>query len=83
MFNYKSNLTKIENSNLMFDSSMACDFSVLKPYVVPLLEKVPRGKYAIADDILKAYDRIEAMDESCVASDSLIREFIGGSDFKY
>lgn len=72
-----------DNADLMFDSSLACEFSVLKPYVVPLLEAVPRGMYAEADDILAAYQHIEAMDEKYVPADSLIREFIGGSTFSY
>ena len=72
-----------ENANLMFDSSLACEFSVLKPYVVPLLEALPRGEYPEADKILAAYQRIEPLNESYIPADSLIREFIGGSTFSY
>ena len=72
-----------ENADLMFDSSLACEFSVLKPYVVPLLKDLPAGKYPEADSILKAYERIEPLDEKYVPADSLIREFIGGSTFSY
>jgi len=72
-----------ENADLMFDSSLACEFSALKPYVVPLLKKVPQGKYPEADEILAAYEKIEALDESYIPADSLIREFIGGSTFSY
>lgn len=72
-----------ENADLMFDSSLACEFSVLKPYVVPLLEALPRGEYPEADRILAAYQRIEPLDESYIPADSLIREFIGGSTFSY
>ena len=70
-----------ENADLMFDSSLAFEFAVLKPFVVPLLEKVPVGKYAVVDDMLAAFRLIEPMDESCVAPDSLAREFIGGSTY--
>ena len=70
-----------ENADLMFDSSLAFEFAVLKPFVVPLLEKIPAGKYAVVDDMLAAFQRIEPMDESCVAPDSLAREFIGGSTY--
>ncbi len=72
-----------ENADLMFDSSLAFEFSVLKPYVVPLLEAVPRGKYPEADEILDAFSRFEAMDEQYIAPDSLAREFIGGSTYSY
>ena len=72
-----------ENADIMFDSSLACEVAVLKPYVVPLLKAVPQGKYDMVDDILKAFDRIEAMDESYIAPNSLAREFIGGSTYSY
>ena len=72
-----------ENADLMFDSSLACEFSVLKPFVVPLLEAIPRGQYQVVDDILAAYERIEPMEERCIAPNSLVREFIGGSGYQY
>ena len=72
-----------ENADLMFDSSLACEFSVLKPFVVPLLEAIPRGQYQVVDDILAAYERIEPMDERYIAPNSLVREFIGGSGYQY
>ena len=72
-----------ENADLMFDSSLACEFSVLKPFVVPLLEAIPRGQYQVVDDILAAYQRIEPMDERYIAPNSLVREFIGGSGYQY
>lgn len=72
-----------ENANLMFDSSLPYELSVLKTFVVPMLEELPRGKYDVADDMLRAFDRIEPLDESYVAPRSLVREFIGGSDYAY
>ena len=72
-----------ENADLMFDSSLACEFSVLKPFVVPLLEAIPRGQYQVVDDILAAYERIEPMEERYIAPNSLVREFIGGSGYQY
>ena len=72
-----------ENADLMFDSSLACEASLLKPFVVPLLEAVPAGKYEVVDEMLKAFDRIEAMDEKYIAPNSLAREFIGGSTYSY
>ena len=72
-----------ENADLMFDSSLACEFSVLKPHVVPLLEQVPKGQYEVVDDILNAYQRIEPMEDTYIAQNSLVREFIGGSGYSY
>ena len=68
-----------ENANLMFDSSLAFEFAVLKPIVVPLLEAVPAGKYSVVDDMLRGFEKIEPLDSKNVAPDSLAREFIGGS----
>ena len=70
-----------ENADLMFDSSLAFEFSVLKPFVVPLLEAIPSGKYDVVDDMLKGFEQIEALDEKYVAPNSLAREFIGGSTY--
>jgi uridine kinase len=67
----------------MFDSSMAFEFAVLKPMAVPLLEGLPAGKYPEVDGMLRAFDKIEPLDEKYVAPDSLAREFIGGSAFTY
>ena len=71
-----------ENASLMFDSSLAYEFSVLKPYVVPLLEELPRGEFPEADQILKACDAIEPLEDKYVPENSLIREFIGGSSYR-
>lgn len=68
-----------ENANLMFDSSLAFEFAVLKPMVVPLLEAIPAGKYSVVDDMLRGFEKIEPLDSKYVAPDSLAREFIGGS----
>ena len=68
-------------ANLMFDSSLAFEFAVLKPIVVPLLEAIPAGKYSVVDDMLRGFEKIEALDEKYVAPDSLAREFIGGSTY--
>lgn len=70
-----------ENAHIMFDSSLAFEFAVLKPVVVPLLEAISAGKYAVVDDMLRGFARIEAMDEKYVAPDSLAREFLGGSTY--
>lgn len=70
-----------ENADIMFDSSLALSASVLKPFVVPLLEELPRGKYPVAEDILRALEKIEPLDERYISAKSLAREFIGGSPY--
>ena len=72
----------VENAHLTFDSCLAFDFSLLKPFVVPLLEALPAAKRTEeVNAILRAFDKIEALDESYVAPTSLAREFIGGSTY--
>jgi uridine kinase len=70
-----------ENADLMFDSSLAFEYALLKPYVVPLLEQIPKGKYPFVDEMLENYKLIEEMDSTLVAENSLSREFIGGSSY--
>ena len=70
-----------ENADLMFDSSLALSASALKPFVVPLLEELPRGKYQVVEDILRGLERIEPLDEKYIPAKSLSREFIGGSPY--
>ena len=72
-----------ENADLMFDSSLAFEFAVLKPLGVPLLKDLPKSKHAVVSEVLHGFERIESMDEDCVASNSLAREFIGGSAYSY
>ncbi|MEY8387738.1 nucleoside kinase [Oscillospiraceae bacterium 38-13] len=70
-----------ENADIMFDSSLALSASALKPFVVPLLEEIPKGKYRVTEDILRAYEKIQPLDEKYIPARSLSREFIGGSPY--
>ena len=70
-----------ENADIMFDSSLACEVSVLKPFVEPLLQAVSPEKYPEVTNILSALERFEPLEESYIAPHSLVREFIGGSAY--
>jgi uridine kinase len=72
-----------ENADIMFDSTLAFEYAVLKPLAVPLLQEVPAGKYPVVEQILQAFDRIEDMDEKYVSPTSMAREFLGGSAYVY
>ena len=72
-----------ENADLMFDSSLPDELPVLKPFVLPLLEALPQDKYEIVPEMLRGLRQIETMEETYVAPDSLVREFIGGSAYSY
>lgn len=70
-----------ESADIKFDSSLAMSVSALKPFVVPLLEEVPAGRYPVVDDMLRGLEKIEPLDQKYIASNSLAREFIGGSTY--
>ncbi len=70
----------------MFNSSLVYEFSVLRKYAIPLLKKIDQSQeeYSEAKRIftfLEYFTPIE--DESLVPTNSLLREFIGGSIFDY
>lgn len=73
-----------DSANLKFETALPYEVSVLKPYIVPLLEELPGElKTGVVADILRAYEKIDPMDEKYIANNSLIREFIGGSTYQY
>ena len=75
-----------EEADVMFNSSLFYEISVLKPYAEPLLREIPntRPEYATAQGLLKFLDNfhpIVVTDE--IPPTSVLREFVGGSAFKY
>ena len=71
-----------DNANIQFDSSLPYEVSVVKSYAQPLFEKLHLSpnmeRYEEIGHLVKAYPKLETLDEKYVAADSLIREFIGG-----
>lgn len=77
-----------ENADVMFNSALLFELSVLKSYAEPLLRKIPpiEPEYAEATRLLKFLGYFEAIskeDEQSIPPTSVLREFIGGSSFKY
>ena len=70
-------LTEISGPGVAFECS------ALKPFVVPLLQEVSAGDFPVAESLLRAFDRIEPLDDRYIAPTSLAREFIGGSSYNY
>jgi uridine kinase len=76
-----------ENADVMFNSALAYDVSVLKPLVEPLLRQVPFGtpEYIEAKRLLALMEWFLPIELGAVPGNSIIREFTGGSilkDFK-
>ena len=74
-----------ENADAMFNSAMLYELAVIKQQAEPLLEHVPENceEYAEAHRLLKFLRYFHAISYRQLAPTSLLREFLGGSSFKY
>ena len=74
-----------ENADVMFNSSLFYEISVLKALAEPVLREVPdtEPEYAEAKRMLKFLDNFVPIAPDEIPPTSLLREFIGGSSFKY
>ena len=72
-----------ENADVMFNSSLIYELSVLKTYVEPLLFQIPEDapEYPEAHRLLKFLDSILGSPAEIVPMNSILREFIGGGVF--
>ena len=73
-----------ESADVVFNSSLVYEFSVIKNYAEQLLFGIPEDapEYVEANRLLKFLDYFLAIDSTLVPQNSLLREFIGGSVFK-
>ncbi len=74
-----------ENANVMFNSAMLFELAVIKQQAEPLLEQVPENcpEYSEAYRLLKFLKYIKPIPNTDIPPTSLLREFLGGSSFKY
>ena len=74
-----------ENADVMFNTAMLFELAVIKSQVEPLLEQVPENceEYSQAYRLLKFLKYIRPIPNRQVPPTSLLREFLGGSSFKY
>ena len=74
-----------ENADVMFNSSLFYEISVLRRFAEPILREVPDTvpEYDEARRILKFLDNFIPISPEEIPPTSLLREFIGGSSFKY
>jgi uridine kinase len=70
-----------ENADVMFNSALAYELAVLKPFAEPLLLRVPRGTEASieARRLLAFLQWVRPCTPELVPDNSLLREFVGGS----
>lgn len=74
-----------ENADAMFNSSSVFELAVLKEYGEEILSSVPSDvpEYAEAYRLRKFLSYFKPISPSLLPSTSLLREFLGGSSFKY
>ena len=74
-----------ENADDMINTALIYELGILKPYAVPVLNEVPETvpEYAEACRLLKFLSYFEPILEKNIPGVSIIREFVGGSNFHY
>jgi len=74
-----------ENADVMFNTAMIFELAVIRDQAEPLLEQVPENcvEHAEAYRLLKFLRYITPIPNRQIPPTSLLREFLGGSSFKY
>lgn len=74
-----------ENADVMFNTAMLFELAVIKQQAEPLLDLVPENcpEYAEAYRLRTFLDYIQLIPNRALPPTSLLREFLGGSSFKY
>ena len=72
-------------ADIIFDSSLPYEVSVMKNFALPLLQAVPEENARRGEllELIEAFQWFEPIDPELVPVDSLLREFIGGGSYKY
>ena len=72
-------------ADIIFDSSLPYEVSVMRNYAVPLLQAVPEDNVRHDEllELIGAFQYFEPIDPELVSRDSLLREFIGGGSYHY
>ena len=74
-----------ETADAMFNSALNIEFAVLRPHAEVILMTVPRNcpEYAEAHRLLKFLRFFIPVSDQEIPPTSIMREFVGGSSFKY
>lgn len=74
-----------EQADVVINSSLLYEISVIKPFAEAILSKVPdsAAEYCEAERLMEFLANFTTIDSSEIPPTSLLREFIGGSSFKY
>ena len=74
-----------EEADIMFNSALLYEHSVLKKYIEPLLKKIPETEYNFseAQRLLKFLSYFNFLEDKEIPPTSILREFLSGSSFTY
>ncbi|MBQ6790536.1 MAG: nucleoside kinase [Paludibacteraceae bacterium] len=74
-----------EEADVMFNSALIFEFAVLKRHAEPILSEVPKfcEEYTEAHRLIKFLQYFIPVPEKEIPPTSLLREFVGGSSFRY
>ncbi|TAJ14137.1 nucleoside kinase [Marinilabiliaceae bacterium JC017] len=74
-----------EEADMMFNTALLYELSVLKPLAEPILLEVPPNvpEYAEANRLLNFFSYFKPMQPREIPPTSIVREFLGGSSFNY
>ena len=74
-----------ENADVIFNTSLFYEIMVLRPKIEPILREVPDNEpeYGEARRLLKFLDNFTPLYTDEIPPTSILREFVGGSTFKY
>ena len=74
-----------EEADVMFNTSLIYEISVLKSIVLPLLEEIDNSvpEYSEARRLCDILQYFEEIPVDLIPTNSLLREFLGKGDFKY
>lgn len=74
-----------ENADMMFNSALNIEFALLRNHAEPILQSVPKNcpEYAEAHRLLKFLHYFTPIPDKDIPPTSIMREFLGGSSFKY
>ncbi|MBO4250635.1 MAG: nucleoside kinase [Paludibacteraceae bacterium] len=74
-----------EEADVMFNSALIFEFAVLKRHAEPILSEVPKfcEEYTEAHRLLKFLQYFVPIPEREIPPTSFLREFVGGSSFRY
>ena len=74
-----------EEADVMFNSALIFEFAVLKRHAEPILAEVPKfcEEYTEAHRLIKFLQYFVPIPEKEIPPTSFLREFVGGSSFRY